>query len=112
MFLHDRVQQAAYSLIEPAQLPGILLKIGRLLLARLQPEQLAEKLYEVANDLNAGRQLMQDTAEQVQALELNLSRGAQSLCGHRLPFRAPVLPGGGPLPGNPRIGRSSLARTP
>ena len=73
MFLHDRVQQAAYSLIEPAQLPGILLKIGRLLIARLQPEQLAEKLYEVANDLNAGRQLMQDTAEQVQALEMNLA---------------------------------------
>jgi predicted ATPase/two-component sensor histidine kinase/PAS domain-containing protein len=73
MFLHDCVQQAAYSLIEPAELPSLLLKIGRLLLARLQPEQLAEKLYEVVNDLNAGRHLMQDMAERVQAVELNLS---------------------------------------
>ncbi len=72
-FLHDRVQQAAYSLIEPAQLPIILLRIGRLLLASLPPEALAERLYEIAGDLNAGRHLMTETAERVNALELNLA---------------------------------------
>jgi PAS domain S-box-containing protein len=73
MFLHDQVQQAAYSLIQPAELPSILLKIGRLLLASLHPEQLAARLYEVVNDLNAGRHLMQDTAERVHAVELNVT---------------------------------------
>ena len=73
IFLHDRVQQAAYSLIEPSELPDILLKIGRLLLSRLHPEQFAERLYEVVNDLNAGFHLMQDTAEKVKTMELNMA---------------------------------------
>lgn len=71
-FLHDRIQQAAYSLIEPAELPGILLKIGRMLLASLHPEQLAERLFEVVNDLNAGSVLIQDDTEQVKVVELNV----------------------------------------
>jgi predicted ATPase/two-component sensor histidine kinase len=71
-FLHDRLQQAAYSLIEPAELPNILLKIGRLLLANLHPEQLAERLFEVVNDLNAGYDLIQDTSEQVKVLETTI----------------------------------------
>ncbi len=71
-FLHDRIQQAAYSLIEPAELPGILLKIGRMLLASLHPEQLAERLFEVVNDLNAGSVLIQDDTEQVKVVALNV----------------------------------------
>jgi PAS domain S-box-containing protein len=71
-FLHDRVQQAAYTLIEPEVLPAILLKIGRLLLTRLQPEQLDERLFEVMNDLNAGNHLIQEEDEQMKMLELNI----------------------------------------
>nr|MDA3821976.1 hypothetical protein [Bacteroidales bacterium] len=73
MFLHDRVQQAAFSLIEKNELPNILLKIGWLLLKNLPPEGLAEKFFEVVNDLNAGFNLIQDNAERVQIIELNLS---------------------------------------
>jgi len=72
-FLHDRVQQAAYSLIAPADLPAILLDIGRLLLASLPPEKLTERLFEVVGDLNAGRRLPQETPERVTVLELNLA---------------------------------------
>ena len=72
-FLHDRLQQAAYMLVEPQQRPALLLKIGRLLFRHLQPEQLADQLFEVANDLNAGAQLLQDDAERKQVLELDLS---------------------------------------
>ncbi len=71
-FLHDRIQQAAYSLIEPEELPSILLKIGRMLLASLHPEQLAERLFEVVNDLNGGSVLIQDGTEQVKVVELNV----------------------------------------
>ena len=52
-FLHDQAQKAAYSLIDPAGLPAIRLKIGRLLLLGLGPERLAERLFEVVGDLNA-----------------------------------------------------------
>ena len=72
-FLHDRVQQAAYSLIEAAELAPLRLKIGRLLLASLPPEQLAEQLFGVVSNLNAGCHLMQDTAEQLKVLQLNLT---------------------------------------
>ena len=72
-FVHDSVQQAAYSLIEPAERPAILLNIGRLLLASLDPNKLEERLFEVVNDLNAGRHLLQDTAELEQLVELNVA---------------------------------------
>jgi len=72
-FLHDSVQQAAYSLFEPSELPLILLKIGRLLITRLQPEQLNEKLFEVMNTMNAGSHLIQETKEQVKVVELNIT---------------------------------------
>ncbi len=72
-FAHDRIQQAAVTLIEPSQLPSVLLRIGRLLLANLHPEQLAERLFEVVSDLNAGCHLIQDTAEQVRTVELNVA---------------------------------------
>ncbi|MFA5850582.1 MAG: AAA family ATPase [Bacteroidales bacterium] len=72
-FLHDSVQQAAYSLIESSELPSILLKIGRLLITSLRPEQLNERLFEVMNTLNAGSHLIQETTEQVKMVELNIT---------------------------------------
>jgi len=73
IFQHDRIQQAAFSLIEKNELPDILLKIGRLLLKSLPPEILAERFFEVVNDLNAGLSLIHDNAERVQIIELNLT---------------------------------------
>jgi PAS domain S-box-containing protein len=72
-FLHDRIQQAAYSLIEPSKRPNILLQIGRQLVISLQPDQLDERLYEVVNNLNAGYRLIHDITEQVKMVELNIS---------------------------------------
>ena len=77
-FLHDRVQQAAYTLIEPQELPAILLKIGRLLLNSLHPEQLDERLFEVMNHLNAGSHLIQETAEQLKMVELNIMAASKA----------------------------------
>lgn len=77
-FLHDQVQQAAYALLEPAELPHLLLSIGRLLLASLSAEQLDERLFEVVNGLNAGHTLIEDTSEQVKVLELNIAAGRKA----------------------------------
>ncbi len=85
MFFHDRIQQAAHSLIEPDGLPRLRLRIGRLLLASLTPERLAGKLFEVVSDLNAGSHFVEDTDEQVKLLELNLTaaRKAYSATAYR-----------------------------
>ena len=77
-FRHDQVQQAAYSLIDHAELPHVLLKIGRMLLANLTPEQFSDKLPEVVNDLNAGYDLIQDHAVQVKVFELNILAARQA----------------------------------
>ena len=53
-FLHDRIQQAAYSLIPKEHRAEVHLRIGRVLLARMTADQLAEHLFDVANQFNRG----------------------------------------------------------
>jgi predicted ATPase len=53
-FLRDRVQQAAYSLIPEALRAGLHLRIGRVLLAGMMADDLAEHLFDVANQFNRG----------------------------------------------------------
>ncbi len=72
-FQHDRFQQAAFSLLNPDELSKLLLKIGRLLLKRLSPENLSERLFEVVNDLNAGLDLIADRSEKIKLIELNIT---------------------------------------
>lgn len=85
MFVHDRVQQAAYGTISAKDLPSVRLKIGKLLLSRLSPEHLAERLFEVADHLNMGQLLIEDSNEQVRAVELNIAaaRKARAATAYR-----------------------------
>src|SRR6266852_7974197 len=62
-FLHDRIQQAAYSLIPEAQRAEVHLRIGRVLLASMTADDLAEHLFDVANQLNRGAALLIDRDE-------------------------------------------------
>ena len=74
-FLHDRVQQAAYTLIDEAQKQAVHLQIGRLLLSQLAviPEQLTERLFEVVDHLNVGLALVTLATEQIELIRLNLT---------------------------------------
>ncbi len=78
VFLHDRVQQAAYALI-PDDLKQLAhLTVGRLLLERADLEQSEEKLFEVVNHLNLGSSLIVDRAERLALARLNLNAGRKA----------------------------------
>ena len=77
-FLHDRVQQAAFSLIDATELPHILLRIGRLLLASLPPDRLAGRLFEVAGDFNAAAGLIDDADEALEVVRLDVAAGRRA----------------------------------
>jgi PAS domain S-box-containing protein len=79
-FLHDRIQQAAYSLILDEHRADIHLRIGRVLLASLTADQLAEHLFDVANQLNrgAGRLIDRDEKAKVATIDLHAGRKAKA----------------------------------
>ncbi|WP_019534091.1 AAA family ATPase [Paenibacillus ginsengihumi] len=71
-FLHDRVHQAVYSLVTDRQKKDIHLRIGRLLLRHCSAEMQAERIFEIAGQLNAGAELMKESDEKRLLAELNL----------------------------------------
>ncbi|MEH2160247.1 MAG: AAA family ATPase [Nostoc sp.] len=77
-FLHDRVQQAAYSLIPIDQQKQVHLKVGKLLLHNTEKAQLEEHLFEIVNHLNAGSSLIVELAERYELAELNLKAGQRA----------------------------------
>jgi predicted ATPase len=64
-FQHDRVQQAAYSLIADTDKKSIHLQIGRLLLANTKLAELENSVFDIVNQLNEGRELIEDNAEKL-----------------------------------------------
>ncbi|WP_224242433.1 trifunctional serine/threonine-protein kinase/ATP-binding protein/sensor histidine kinase [Hyalangium gracile] len=78
-FLHDRIQQAAHSLSSEAERKSIHLRIGRLLLESLSPEQLRDSLFDVVSQLNAGVELIEAPAERHRVARLNAEAGRKAL---------------------------------
>ncbi len=77
-FLHDRIQQAAYLLIAEAEKPATHLKIGQLLLSETFPEQQEKKLFSIVNQLNKGRELLEEESQRQELIELNLRAGGKA----------------------------------
>ena len=77
-FLHDRVQQAAYSLIPDDQKQATHLKIGQLLLANTSPDEREERLFDIVNHLNVGKSLITQAAQHHQLAELALAAGCKA----------------------------------
>jgi len=71
-FLHDRVQQAAYFLIDAALKPETHLKIGRLLLNNLSASAIEDAIFNLTNQLNKGQSLINDRHEKDELARLNL----------------------------------------
>ncbi|MEI2578486.1 ATP-binding protein, partial [Scytonema sp. PRP1] len=77
-FLHDRVQQAAYALIDESQKQVVHLQIGRNLLEKTSPEQRSERLFEIIDHLNQGLELVTARSERTEIARLNLMAGQKA----------------------------------
>src|SRR6202165_57753 len=77
-FLHDRIQQAAYSLIPEDRRPEAHVRIGRMMLGRMTEDQLDEHLFDVANQFNRGITLVVDRDEKAQVATLSLRAGRRA----------------------------------
>ncbi len=77
-FLHDRVQEAAYSLIPEESRAETHLRIGRLFAVHTPPEKREERIFEIVNQMNRGAALITSRDELEQLAELNLIAGKRA----------------------------------
>ena len=77
-FLHDRVQEAAYSQIPEIARSRAHLQIGRLLASRTEPAEIESRVFEIVNQLNRGSQLITSPDERMQVARLNLIAGRRA----------------------------------
>ncbi|MEG4248775.1 AAA family ATPase [Microcoleus sp. Pol10D4] len=77
-FLHDRVQQAAYSLIPDSQKKQTHLKIGSLLLNSTPPSEIAENIFDIVNQLNIGVGFITNEEQRYELANFNLIAGKKA----------------------------------
>ncbi|MEG4279349.1 AAA family ATPase [Microcoleus sp. MON1_C1] len=77
-FLHDRVQQASYSLIPENQKQATHLKIGQLLLQNSSELEREEKLFDIVGHLNLGIEAIAQASEREALALLNLKAGQKA----------------------------------
>ncbi|MBE9102454.1 EAL domain-containing protein [Vacuolonema iberomarrocanum] len=71
-FLHDQVQQAAYTLIPEAEKLSTHLRIGKLMLDQLSEIEIEQRLFDIVNNISLGQSLITAPAEQYQLSRLLL----------------------------------------
>ena len=77
-FLHDRIQQTAYLLIDDNKRKALHLKIGKELYQDATEAQKNETLIELVRHFNEGRELISDPAQRDILIELNLRAGIKA----------------------------------
>lgn len=77
-FRHDRIQQAAYELIDAERKQAVHLSVGRLMQRHVGEDERGERLIDIVGHLNEGRQLIDDPAERLELARMNLAAGVQA----------------------------------
>ena len=77
-FLHDRIQQAAYTLIPETRHAEIHLRIGRMLVEFLTADEIDTYLFDVANQFNRGAALLAEPHEKAQVARIDLRAGRKA----------------------------------
>jgi PAS domain S-box-containing protein len=77
-FQHDRVQQAAYTLIDKQKKKAVHLKIGQLLLRDTPIKQRVEKIFDFVAHLNQAQVLIKDENGKTELAKLNLEAGKKA----------------------------------
>ncbi|MDB9372458.1 ATP-binding sensor histidine kinase [Nodularia sphaerocarpa] len=77
-FLHDRVQQAAYSLIPESQKKLTHFKIGQLLLANTPQTEIESNIFDIVNQLNFGINSLVELSKKTELAQLNLMAGCKA----------------------------------
>jgi PAS domain S-box-containing protein len=78
VFIHDRVQEAAYALIPESERAMAHLRIGRLLASETAPDERDENIFGIVNQLDRGTALITAPKECEQVAELNLIAGKRA----------------------------------
>ena len=77
-FQHDRVQQAAYQLMDGADAKRVRLGVGRRLLAACAAPETDARLFEILQHLNLARDLIEAPAERLALARLNLAASVRA----------------------------------
>ncbi|MFT5874584.1 MAG: histidine kinase [Clostridium sp.] len=87
-FLHDRIQQAVYSLTTDEMRQVTHLHIGRLLLKKYGNSTKTEHLFEIVRHLNVAKSIIRHKAEYIKLAELNFKTGmvAKSSSAYKAAF--------------------------
>ncbi|MDZ8080705.1 MAG: AAA family ATPase [Nostoc sp. DcaGUA01] len=77
-FLHDRVQQASYSLIPESQKQATHLKIGQLLLKSTPTEAIEANIFDIVNQFNEGIDIIDEKSQKYELAQLNFIAGKKA----------------------------------
>ena len=77
-FHHDRIQEAAYSLLDQEERERIHYRIGNLGLKKTPPEELFNYIFYITDQLNKGRRHMVTREERTRLADLNLKAGIRA----------------------------------
>lgn len=77
-FLHDRIQEAAYSLIPEESSSSKHLLIGRLLLKQLTDKEREKRIFDIVNQLNLGIEDIKEPGEKESLCWLNFQAGKKA----------------------------------
>ncbi|WP_428266198.1 AAA family ATPase [Haliangium sp.] len=77
-FTHDRVREAAYSLLPEAERPGMHWRLGKQLLDEAPAEERDARIFDIVNQLNQGMALAEAEAERAWLAGLDLQAGRRA----------------------------------